>query len=108
MTAREMYDFFNGQVACYQKQIEFENEQINFCNRQLKRTRKEDKELKEYALSARPDDSITVQVFGGNYIGTETRKYINERARRYRAIKHNEKRIAYYRKQAEEMEKYIG
>ena len=108
MTAREMYDFFNGQVAWYQKQIEFENGQIAFCNHELKRTRKEDKELKEYALSARPNDRITLEIYGGNYIGRETRKYINERARRYRAIKYDEKQIAYYRKQAEEMEKYIG
>lgn len=107
MTARELYDFYVGQVAWYEKQIEFNHSEIEYCNRQLKRTRKEDKELKEYALANHPDD-ITLRIYSGNYVGTETRKYINERARWYRDVKHNEKRAEYYRKEAEKMEHYIG
>lgn len=108
MTARELYDFYRSQVEWYERQQDFERSQIEFCNRELKRTRKEDKELKEYALAQYPADSVTAQIYKGNYVGRETRKYINERSRRYRSIKHNEKRIAYYRKEAEEMERYIG
>lgn len=107
MTSRQMYDFATAQVEWYEKQIQFCKEQIEFCNKELKRTRKEDKEIKAYALAS-DSHPLTQKIYGGNYIGTETRKYINERARWYRDVKHNEKRKAYYEKEAQEYAKYIG
>ena len=107
MTSRQMYDFATAQVEWYEKQIQFCKEQIEFCNKQLKLTRKEDKEIKAYAL-ANDSHPLTQKIFGGNYIGTETRKYMNERARWYRDVKRYEKYVTHYRKEAKEMEKYIG
>lgn len=108
MTYRQLYDFYVGQVAWYTKQNDFCTGQIAYCNRELKRQRAEDKELAEYALSCEPNDPVTVRVFGGKYVGTETRRLINERAKYYREIKHNNKRIAYYQKEADDMLQYIG
>lgn len=108
MTAREHYDFAIGQIAWHEKQIAWERGQIEFCNRELKRTRKEDAELKAFAMERYPNDPLTERIYGGKYIGKETRKYMNERAKHYRDIKWNEKWIVRYRKQAEEMERYIG
>lgn len=106
MTAKEMYDFSIGQVAWYEKQNAFVSGQIAYCNNQLKRTRKEDKELASYAMSHDPSP-FAVKVFGGKYVGDETKKLVNERARWYREQKHNTSRIAYYTQQAETWEKLI-
>lgn len=107
MTSRQIYDFAVSQMEWHKKQINFDRSQIAFCNRELKRTRKEDKELQEYALSNNPD-RFTVETFSGNYVGSETRKYIKERAKWYRSIKSNEKKVAHYQKMADDMLKYIG
>ena len=108
MTARQMYDFAIGQVAWYEKQNEFCHTMIEYCNRSLKRSRKEDRELAAYALEHDPNDPLTVRVFGGKYVGKETRDRINERAKYYREIKHNNKRIEHFRSEADYWERYIG
>jgi hypothetical protein len=108
MTYRQLYDFAVGQIEWYKKQIDFEKEQIEFCNRQIRQSRKEDRELQKFALSDRPNDPMVLRIYGQDYVGHETRKYINERARRYRAIKHNRKMIEHFRREAEEFGKHIG
>ena len=105
MTFREMHAFALKQIDWYEKQNTFARKQIDFCNRELKRTRKDDAELKTFALARDPDDRITREVFGGKYVGQETRKYINERARWYRDIKRNNSMIERYRKSAD---RYAG
>lgn len=107
MTAREIIDFATKQIEWHMKDIEWNKGQIEFCNRELKRTRKEDAELKAWALERQPDDPLTLRIYGGKYVGKETRKYINERARHYRDIKHDEKWIAKYRKQVTDWERYL-
>lgn len=107
MTAREIIDFATKQIEWHMKDIEWNKRQIEFCNRELKRTRKEDAELKAWALERQPDDPLTLRIYGGKYVGKETRKYINERARHYRDIKHDEKWIAKYRKQVADWERYL-
>ena len=107
MTAREIIDFAVKQIAWHEKDIKWIREQIDFCNRELKRTRQEDAELKAGALERQPDDPLTLRIYGGKYVGRETRKYINERAKHYRDIKHDEKWIAKYRKQITEWERYL-
>ena len=107
MTAREIIDFAVKQIAWHEKDIAWCRREIEFCNRELKRTRKEDDELKAWALERKPDDPWTLRTYGGKYVGKETRKYMNERARYYREIKRDEKWIAKYRKQAEEWERYL-
>ena len=107
MTAREIIEFAVKQIAWHEKDIAWTKGQIAFCNRELKRTRKEDAELKAWALENRSDDPLTLRIYGGKYVGKETRKYINERAYHYRQIKHDEKWIAKYRKQIAEWERYL-
>ena len=107
MTAREIIDFAVKQIAWHEKQIEWEREQIAFCNRELKRTRQEDAELKEWAMERKPDDPMTREIYGGDYVGRETRKYINERARHYRAIKRDEVWIKTYRRQIADFTPYL-
>lgn len=101
------YDFAVNQIKWYEQQNDFCTDQIAWCNRQLKRERENDRELARYALESEPDDPLTVKIFGGKYIGTETRKLINERAKYYREIKKNTARIEHYRKEAEQFSKYI-
>ena len=108
MTARQFYDFAVGQIAWYERQNEFCKRQISRCNDWLKRERANDKELAQFALNDRPEDPITVQVFGGKYVGSETRKLINERAKYYREIKYNNKMIAHYEHERASWERYIG
>ena len=107
MTAREIIDFAHEQITWHEKQIVWNREQIAFCNRELKRTRQEDAELKAWALERQPDDPWTLRIYGGKFVGRETRKYINERARHYRDIKHDEKWIAKYRKQIAEWTPFL-
>ena len=101
MTPAEFYDFSLKQVEWYNKQNDFCDGQIAWCNNQLKRERARDKELATYALQKQPDDPLTLRIFGGNYVGDETRKLTNERAKYYREKKHNNKRIEYYKRQCE-------
>ena len=96
-------DYYAGQIAWYQKQNEFCKGQIAYYSREIKRSREKDRELKEYALSERPDDEWTQKVYGGKYISDETRKNINMRAKYYREIKSNNRVIEKYTK---ELEKY--
>ena len=107
MTAREIIDFAHKQIDWHTKNIEWHKRQIVFCNKELKRTRKEDTELKAFAMERYPDDPMTARIYGGKYIGTETRKYINERAKHYRDIKHDQKWIGKYQKQITEWERYL-
>lgn len=101
MDNKMMYDFAVRQVEWYEKQTAFCRNQIERCNKWLKDERKQDKELAEYALKTDPDDELTQRVFGGKYVGTETRKLMNERAKYYREIKKNDARIQHYKKEAE-------
>ena len=107
MTAREIIDFAQKQIEWHTKQIEWERGQIAFCNRELKRTRKDDDDMKAWALERQPDDPWTLRTYGGKYIGRETRKYMNERARHYRSIKSDEKWIAKYQKQITEWTPFL-
>lgn len=100
MTPEMMYSFAKGQVEWYEHQNEFIRSQIQWCTRELKATRKEDKEIQEYALSHDPDE-LTLKIFSGKYVSSETRKLINERNKYYREIKHNQKRADHYRREAE-------
>lgn len=104
MTIKELYDFSKGQIAWYTKENEFCKRQIAWYNRQLARTRKEDREMKEYAIASRPGDEVIMRIYGGQYVGNETRKYINERARYYREVKSNQKMIERY---TAECERYL-
>lgn len=107
MTATEIIEFARKQIEWHTKQIAWERGQIAWCNDQLKRTRKEDAELKAWALERHPDDPWTLRTFGGKYVGHETRKLISARAHHYRSIKNDEKWITHYRKQATEWERYL-
>lgn len=107
MTAQEHIDFAHKQIAWHIGQIEWARLQIAWCNDRLKRTRKDDAELKAYAMADRPDDPMTARIFGGKYVGTETRKLMNERARYYRDIKSGERWIAKYRKQISDFSRYL-
>lgn len=107
MTAREIIEFAEKQIAWHKKNIEWTKGQIEFCNHELKRTRKEDAELKAWALEQKPDDPLTLRIFGGKYVGRETRKYMNERAKYYRDIKHDEKWIAKFQKQIDDWSRYL-
>lgn len=108
MTSRQMYDFAIGQIAWYEKMNGHIEHHLAFCNNQLARSRKQDKEVAEYALATQPDDPITVKIFSGNYISNETRKLINERAKYYRERKLNDKMIAHYKSEADYYERFIG
>lgn len=96
-----MYDFAIGQVAYYKRQNEYVEKFLSFCNRELARSRKEDAEMKEYALSTQPDDELTQRIFGGDYVSSDTRKLLAERAKYYRERKRNNERIQHYTKEAE-------
>lgn len=101
MTARQMYDFACGQVAWHEQQVEWCAEQIALYGRRIKRARAEDRELAAYALKEEPDDPLTLRVFGGNYVSTETRRLINARAKMYRWKKYNTARAEHYKREAE-------
>ena len=107
MTAREIIDFAKKQIEWNNGQIEWTRKQIDYCNRQLKRTRAEDADLKAFALERYPDDPMTERVYGGKYVGRETRKLMNERAGYYRDIKRYEKWIVTYRKQIADFSRYL-
>ena len=107
METKMMYEFAVSQIAWYNRQTEFCKRQIEWCNKELKRERANDKEISKYALETEPNNPITVKLFSGNYIGTETRKLINERAKYYREIKRNAERITHYKREAEKLSKYL-
>ena len=95
--------FYTEQIEFYTRQNGFCRRQIEYYSREIKRSRESDKALKEYALSERPEDPWTQKIYGGKYVSSETRKYINTRARCYREIKRNNGRIEKYTK---ELKKY--
>lgn len=102
MDNQSYVDFARGQIEWHEKQNAFCRRQIDWCNRDIKRTRAHDKEIAEYALSCEPDNPLTVKIFGGKYISDDTRKLMNERAKYYREIKYNNKRIEHFKKQVEQ------
>lgn len=108
MTARQMYDFALGQIAYYERQIEFIEKHLGFCNRELARSRSEDRRIAKYAMETDGSDPLTARIFGGNYVSTDTRKLMNERAKYYRERKRSHARLAHYRKEAEFWERFIG
>lgn len=108
MTARQIYDFSVGQIAWYEKQNDYIVKFLAFCNNELARSRSRDKEIAEYALSTEPDNPLTVRIFGGHYVSSETQKLLNERARYYRERKRNNERIAHYTKERDYWERFIG
>lgn len=95
--------FYAEQIDFYTRQNTFCRRQIEYYSREIKRSRERDRALKEYALTERPNDAWTQNVYGGKYVSDETRKHINTRARYYREIKRNNGRIEKYTK---ELEKY--
>lgn len=95
--------YYAEQIEWYTKQNVFCRGQIEWYTKQLKRSRKEDRELAEYALSTKPADELTLKIFGGKYVSNETKNMLNTRARYYREVKDNEKRIAFYQKRLAEL-----
>lgn len=103
-----MYDFAVGQVAWYEKQNEYVEKFLGFCNREIIRSRAEDRRIAAYALETDGDDPLTRKIFGGKYVSGDTRKLLRERAKYYRERKHNNARIEHYRAEAAEYERFIG
>lgn len=101
MTRQEMKEFAQKQVEFAAKQVAFSKGQTEWTNRQLERTRKEDREQKEWAKTY--NNGEYAHLYEGRYVGKETRKYLNERRRWQRDLKHYEAEIIYWTK---EVEKY--
>lgn len=108
MTARQMYDFAIAEVAFYEKQIDFDKGQIEYYGREIKRSRSEDRDLAAFALREKPDDPLTLRVFGGKYVSGDTRRLVNMRAHYYRQLKKDTARAAHFRQEAEDFARFIG
>ena len=99
MTRQEMREFAQSQVEWYTKQIEWEKEQIERINQRLAQTRKEDKEMIEWALERYPNDRFAQEIYKAGYKGQETRKLMNERSKHYRWIKKYQANIEHYKQE---------
>ena len=88
MTRQEMKEFAQKQVEFTTKQIAFAKSQIEWVNKELARTRKEDREQKEFGLTY--ENGKYAHLYEGNYQSKETKKLLNERRRWQRDLKHNE------------------
>ena len=96
MTRQEMREFAESQVKWYTNQIEWLEKQNEWITARLTETRKDDREMAQWALDKYPDDEWTRKTYGQGYKGSETKKLINERARNYREIKKAKAHIAQY------------
>ena len=73
MTKHEMRDFAQSQVEWYTKQIEWDRKQIKRINEILAKTRKDDKELAEYASAKYPDNEYWQTAISEGFKGEETK-----------------------------------
>lgn len=99
MTIREEIEFAQGQIEWHTRQNKWCEEQIQWCSEQLIRTRREDKELREFALSRTDADPAIWE----KYVGNETKKLLSERRKHQREIKNNEVWIAKFQKRIDDL-----
>lgn len=94
MKSTDMKNYAEGQVAFWTKQITFDKGHIEWINKELARTRKEDRELKEWAKTY--DNGKYANLYEGRYQSEETKKLLNERRRWQRDLKNAEKELTRY------------
>lgn len=98
MTDQEIRDWYRHQIEWYKKEVKWYSEQIEWCTKQLQRSRKEDRELREYVWSKGPLTKFDMEIYGDKYEGTETHKLLLERRRYYLRRKDYEKQLTKYEK----------
>lgn len=94
MKSIDMKNYAEGQVTFWTKQITFDKGQIEWTNKQLARTRKEDREQKEWAKTY--NNGEYAHLYEGRYQSKETKKLLNDRRRWQRDLKNAEKELARY------------
>ena len=89
-------EFCIRQIEWYKKQNEFEQKQIGWINEDIKRERARLKEMVEYIWSKGVLTEMDYRMVQKGYETVDLKRYKNQRARYYRNIKSNNKRIAEY------------
>jgi hypothetical protein len=103
MTDISMREFYEKEVAWYKHQVEFDEQEIAWDNEQLKRSRKEDRELLEYVWSKGPLTEWHKAIYGDpkKYQSPETKKILASRRRWYRMKKRDLRNLQDYQKRLE-------
>lgn len=97
-------NFVERQIEWYKKQIEHDTEDISFINYELKKSRDEDTKIKEHVWSKGVITELDMKIFGSEYVGSRTKKLLEERTRAYRIRKNNGN---WLRKYKEYLEQYV-
>lgn len=94
-------DWNRRQAEWYTQQVEWYNRMIDFANKDLKYERDKDRELFEYVWGKGVITEWEARIYGydiNTYVGSETKKILNERNRYYRQRKRDKARAAEYTK----------
>lgn len=94
MTRQDMREFAEKQVAWYTKMVEADKRHIEWLGREIVRSRKEDKEQKEWAKTY--NNGEFAHLYEGHYESKETKKLLNERRRYQRNLKKYEAMLVKY------------
>lgn len=105
MAEFDMREFYENQVAWYKHNVEFDEQEIAWENEQLKRSRKEDREMVKWVWSKGVLTEWQMKTYGNpkKYQGTETKKILANRRRWYRMKKRDLRNLQDYQRRLEAM-----
>jgi hypothetical protein len=103
-------DFSARQIEWHLKMIAYANATLERIKRELKRTRKDDKELVAHVWAKGVLTKCDWYIFGNpdSFVGVGTKKLISERADAYRSRKKNLAWIEHYKQEVTRYERILG
>lgn len=100
MTDMEMREFAQRQVEWHKKFLAYDDHELEYIKEELKRLRKQDKELVEYIWAKGVVTKTDMEIFCiPNFVGAEIKKVLHRREQVYRSRKRNKAWIEYYEKE---------
>lgn len=109
MTTAEIKKFYESQVTFYAKMLSYNDSEIAFLSGQIKRARKDDKEMVDFVWASGVVTAFEMDRYTKDYTSIETEKLLKERKKEYAARQKNRASLAEYQIKlaaiiAEEME----